>query len=115
MAVRYENTVRGLRDPLKWRPRLWRAYGYMKRQEGARERRAPTTVGVLRWIRTRAGDGDGGKAITAVTQLLWFYLLRIGEIVLGDHDDESTTDALRDSQLELRSHGHPVHHFKGKG
>ena len=31
MAVRYENIVQGLRDPLKWRPRSWRAYGYMKR------------------------------------------------------------------------------------
>jgi hypothetical protein len=48
MAIRYENITRGLADPTRWKPRLWRMYRAMKRRAGALLRRAPVGTPQLR-------------------------------------------------------------------
>ena len=51
MAVRHENITRGLADPLKHRPRIWRGYNMLRRRNGPVERRVPAPANLLRWIK----------------------------------------------------------------
>ena len=73
-----------------------------RRRDGPTERPVPAPANLLRWIQSRRpGVGPYDTIIVAATQMLWFYMMRIGEAASTPGDGE-LTDALRDEQVEVR-------------
>lgn len=119
MAIRYENITRGLPDPTRWKPRLWRMYRAMKRRGGPLERRIPVGTPQLQWLKARCVNLRGQHsahdlAALASIWLCWFYMLRIGECVVGNAA-EDTIDALRYSQITFQVGEEEVQYIHPRG
>lgn len=115
MSIRNENLRRGIDDPLKNRPRLWRGYNTLRRWAGPVLRRYPATVGMVRWMTERLQEGPEALAVAACVQICWFYLLRIGEATAYVGEDDTYSRALHDSQIEMRYLGEALRHIVGQG
>ena len=107
-SIRFQHVVEGKGDPLVGRPRYRMALAAVRRVDGHQNRKYPTSMRMLRYLRWRLDiNTPAGATLYAAVIVSFFFMLRASEYVAGDGGKYDPLKSLKVMDVMPRSRGRP--------